>query len=58
MEESRNAYNVLGGRHEGKKLPRRPRRRWEDNTKMDLKEVRCDGNWMTLLNIGTNGGLM
>ncbi|KAJ4448500.1 hypothetical protein ANN_10516 [Periplaneta americana] len=39
MGESRNAYRVLIGRPEGKKPLRRPRRRWEDNIKMDLREV-------------------
>ena len=42
MEQSRNAYRVLVGKPEGKRLLGRPRRRWEDNTKMDLREVGCD----------------
>ena len=29
------------GKPEGKRPPLRPRRRWEDNTKMDLQEVGC-----------------
>ena len=34
---------------EGKRLLGRPRRRWEDNMKMDLREVRCDpGGWIDL----------
>ena len=40
MEQSRNAYRV--GKPEGKRPLGRPRRRWEDNIKMDLKEVGCD----------------
>jgi hypothetical protein len=32
-------YRVLVGKPEGKKLLGRPRRRWEDNIKMDLQEV-------------------
>ena len=32
-------YMVLVGKSEGKRLPGRPRRRWEDNIKMDLQEV-------------------
>ena len=45
MEQSRNAYRVLVGKPEGKR--RRPRRRWEDNIKMDLREVGCDpGEWI------------
>ena len=37
------------GKPEGKRLLGRPRRRWEDNIKMDLREVggRC-GDWMEL----------
>ncbi|KAJ4436976.1 hypothetical protein ANN_17108 [Periplaneta americana] len=42
MDESRNAYKVLVGRPERKTLLERPRRRWEDNIKMDLREVGCD----------------
>jgi hypothetical protein len=34
-------------RPEGKRPLRRPRRRWEDNIKMDLREIGIDGaNWM------------
>ncbi|KAJ4428156.1 hypothetical protein ANN_24171 [Periplaneta americana] len=40
--ESRNAYRVLVGRPEGKTPLGRPRRRWEDNIKMDLREVEYD----------------
>ena len=37
------------GRHKGKKPSARPRRRWEDNIKMDLQEVGCGGmDWMEL----------
>ncbi|KAJ4446816.1 hypothetical protein ANN_13514, partial [Periplaneta americana] len=42
MGESRNAYRVLVGRPEGKRPLGRPRRRWEDNIKMDLREVGYD----------------
>ena len=49
MEESRNAYRVLLGKPEGKRPLGRPRLRWEDNTKIDLKEVGSDAwNWMNL----------
>ena len=49
MEQSRNAYIVLVGKHEGKRPLGRPRRRWEDNIKMALREVGCDpGNWIDL----------
>jgi hypothetical protein len=39
--ESRGAYRVLVWRPEGKRPLGRPRRRWEDNIKMDLQEVGC-----------------
>ncbi|KAJ4427566.1 hypothetical protein ANN_25214 [Periplaneta americana] len=42
MGESRNAYKVLVGRPEGKRPLGRPRRSWEDNIKMDLREVGYD----------------
>ena len=42
MEQSRNAYRILVGKAEGKRLLGMPRRRWEDNIKMDLREVGCD----------------
>jgi hypothetical protein len=41
--EKRNAYSVLVGRPEGKRPLGRPRRRWVDNIKIDLREVRWDG---------------
>ncbi|KAJ4447964.1 hypothetical protein ANN_09974 [Periplaneta americana] len=46
MGESRNAYRVLVGRPEGKRPLGRPRRRWEDNIKMDLREVGYDRDWI------------
>ena len=42
MEESRNAYRVLVGKPESKRPLGRPRRRWEDNIKMDLRVVIID----------------
>jgi hypothetical protein len=36
--ESRDVYRVLVGKTEGKRSLARPRRRWEDNIKMDLQE--------------------
>ena len=54
MEQSRHAYRVLVGKPEGKNPLGRPRRRWEDNIKMDLREVDCDvRNWMGLAQEGT-----
>ncbi|KAJ4430424.1 hypothetical protein ANN_22640 [Periplaneta americana] len=49
MGESRNAYRVLVGRPEGKRPLGRPRRRWEDNIKMDVREVGYDDrDWINL----------
>ena len=50
MEQSRNAYRVLVGKPEGKRPLGRPRRsRWEDNIKIDLREVGCDpGEWVSI----------
>jgi hypothetical protein len=39
MGEGRGAYRILVGRSEGRKPLGRPRRRWENNIKMDLQEV-------------------
>ena len=48
-EEGRGVHKVLVGKPEGKRQLRRPRRRWEDNIKMDLQEVgRGCGDWMEL----------
>jgi hypothetical protein len=43
MREGRGVYRVLVGRPEGKRPLGRPRRRWEDNIKMDLREIGIDG---------------
>jgi hypothetical protein len=40
MREIRNAYNSFTVKGEGKRLLGRPRRRWEDNIKMYLMEIR------------------
>ena len=49
MGERRGLYRVLVGRPEGKRQLGRPRRRWEDNIKMDLQEVGCGGmDWIEL----------
>jgi hypothetical protein len=42
MGEMRNAYNVLARISEGQRLLGLPRRRWEDNIKMNLKGIGCD----------------
>jgi hypothetical protein len=47
--EGRGVYRFLVGRPEGKRPLGRHRRRWEDNIKMDLREIGVDGaNWIRL----------
>ena len=49
MGEDRGVHRVLVGKPEGKSPLGRPRRRWEDNIKMDLQEVGgVRGDWMEL----------
>jgi hypothetical protein len=49
MRERRGVFRVLVGKPEGKRTLGRPRRRWEDNIKMDLQEVGCGGiDWIDL----------
>jgi len=61
MVERRGVCRVLVEKPEGKRTLRRPRRRWEDNIKMDLQEVGCEvmdrielaqdrDRWRTLVN--------
>jgi hypothetical protein len=59
MGEGRGSYRILVGRPEGRRPLGRPRRRWEDNIKIDLQEVGW-GAWTGLiwLRIGTGGGLL
>jgi len=47
MEERRGVYRILVGKPEEKRQLGRPRRRWENNIKMDLQEVECGGiDWI------------
>jgi len=49
MGEKRDVYRVLVGKPEGKRPLGRPRCRWEDNIKMDLQDVECEGMyWIEL----------
>jgi hypothetical protein len=58
MGEMRNACNILGGKSERKRSLGRPRRGWEDNIRMDLREIgRKVWTGLTWLRLGTNGGL-
>jgi hypothetical protein len=53
------ANNICIGKPEGRRPLGRPRRRWEDNIKMDLREIGL-GMWIGFiwLRIGTGGGLL
>jgi hypothetical protein len=49
MGEGRGVYRVLVGRPGGKRPLGRPRRRWEDNIKLDFREIGIDGaNWIQM----------
>jgi hypothetical protein len=65
MVEKRNAYRTLVGKPEGERPPGKPRRRWMDNIKMDLREIGWVGmdsidlvqdrdQWRALLNTVMN----
>ena len=49
MEDGRSAFKILTGKHTGKRPLGRPRRRWEDNIRMDLEEIGINaGSWVDL----------
>jgi hypothetical protein len=49
MGQGKGVYRILVGRPEVKRPLGRPKRRWEDNIKMDLRETGIDGaNWIQL----------
>jgi hypothetical protein len=61
LGEMRNAYRILVGKPQRKEALGRPRRRWEDSIKVDLRELGCQGvdrihrdqdrdRWRTLTN--------
>ena len=65
MGEGRGMYRVLVGNPEGKRPQGRPRHSWEDNIKMDVQKVGCQGmdwielaqdrdNWQALVNVVMN----
>jgi hypothetical protein len=59
MGEGRGVYRVLVRRPEAKRPLGRPRRRWEDNIKMDLRETGIDGRTgFSWLRIGSSGGFL
>ena len=52
MRARRGVHRVLVGKTEGREPLGRPRRRWEDNIKMDLHEVGCGGiDWIELAQV-------
>jgi hypothetical protein len=57
--EERNVYKVLVGKPEGKRPLGRPRRRWKDRIRMDLREISL-GVWIGFdcLRTGAGGGLL
>ena len=65
MEEGRSAFKILRDKPTGKRPLERPRRRWEDNIRVNLEEIDINaGNWVdsaqdknywsALLNAGVN----
>jgi hypothetical protein len=56
MGETRITYRILVGKPEGKRPLGRPRCKWVDNIKLDLREIGWTG-WIWL-RIGTSGGLL
>jgi len=55
MGEWRGVYRVKVGKPEEKRPLGRPRRRWENNIKIDVQEVWTESSW---LRIGTGGGYL
>jgi hypothetical protein len=59
MGEGRNVHRVLLGKPKEKRPLERPRCRWEDGIKMDLRELGWgDVEWIHLARIGIFGGLL
>ena len=56
MEEGRGAFKILTGKPTGKIPLGKPRRRWEDNIRMDLEEIGINAEiWLIRLRIGIIG---
>jgi hypothetical protein len=59
MGDGRGVYRILVGRPKGKRPLGRSRRRWDDNMKVDIREVGIDGpNWIRLAQDGSSDGLL
>ena len=59
MGEGRRVFKILTGTPAGKILLERPRRRWGDNIRMDLKEIGIiTSNWVDWLRIWIIGGTL
>jgi hypothetical protein len=60
MGEERKVYKALLGKPEGERPLGRPRRRWEDGIRMDLREIGLGGVWIGFdwLRTETGGGLL
>jgi hypothetical protein len=60
MGEERKLYKVLVGEPEGKRPLGRPRRRWKDGIRIDLREIGLGGAWtgFNWLRTDTGGGLL
>ena len=57
MEEGRSAFKILTGKPTGKRPLGKSRRRWENNIRMDLKEMGINTrNWVDSAQIGIIGG--
>jgi hypothetical protein len=58
IREGRGVYRVLVGRPEFKSPLGRPRRWWEDNIKLDLKEIIDGANWIQMAQDRVSGGIL
>jgi hypothetical protein len=59
MGEGRGVYRVLVGRPEVRRPLGRPRRRWEDDIKLDIREMGIDGGTgFSWLRVGSSGGIL
>jgi hypothetical protein len=59
MGKTRDAYRISVGKPEGKRPLGRPRRRWVDSIKMDLREIGWDGmDWIELTQDRDQWGVM